>query len=177
MKKIVLSVLALALLGSSSFAEQGEMKGEFFVGVGQNSNGDKVLTGVDKTTDGVIGYGFTKYWDNGILAGTSLYLGGSGTDELYYGVDGRLGYSYSNIGAYGIVSGLGQGLKGTNVSGDNSVTSYGFGYGAGVEYKWERVALAAEYKTYNMSMGTNGTTVVSPEYTLTTSNLLLKYRF
>ncbi len=178
MKKIVLSAMALmAILGTTANAAQAESKGEFFIGAGQNSNGDKAKTGVDSTTDGVIGYGFTKYWENGVLAGTSIYLGGSGADEMSMGVDARLGYSYSNVGAYGIVSGIGQSLKGQGVNGDGANTSYGFGGGAGLEYKWDKWAIAGEYKSYSMSQGTNGTTVTAPSYTLSTSNILLKYRF
>jgi hypothetical protein len=178
MKKLLLSAIALtAILGSIANAATAESKGEFLIGVGQNSNGTKTVTGVGTTTDGTIGYGFTKYWENGVLAGGSLYVGGSGTNEVYYGVDARIGYSYDNVGVYAIGSGIGQSLKGSDFSGTGSSTSYGFGGGAGVEYKWDKFTVAAEYKSYSMSNGTNGSGVASRNYTLTTTNILLKYRF
>lgn len=170
MKKIIISSIALATLLST--ANAGETKGEFFVMGGQNKVSSNSVT--NKTyTDGGIGYGFTKYWDNGILAGASLYLDGSGSDEFSYGVDARLGYSYANVGVYGIVSGTGQTLNGSGINSDGGVTSYGFGGGAGVEYKFDKWTIAGEYKTYSMTSGS----VTMPDYTLTTQKLLLKYRF
>ena len=170
MKKILITTIALATVLST--ANAAETKGEFFVMGGQNKVSGSAVT--SKTyTDGGVGYGFTKYWDNGILAGASLYLDGSGSDEFSYGVDARLGYSYANAGVYGIVSGTGQTLDGSGINSEGGTTSYGFGGGAGVEYKFDNWAIAGEYKTYSMTSGS----VALPDYTLTTEKLILKYRF
>jgi hypothetical protein len=170
MKKILISSIVLAAILST--ANASEFKREFFIMGGQNNVSDAFVE--DKTyTDGGIGYGYTKYWDNGILAGGSLYIDGSGSDEFSYGVDCRLGYSYANVGVYGIVSGTGQTLGGSGVNSTGGITSYGIGGGGGVEYKFENWAIAGEYKTYSMATGS----IALPDYTLTTEKLLIKYRF
>lgn len=167
-KSIIGSLLLLATLTS---VHADEAKGEFFIMGGQ----DKVSSSVYKNrsnSEGGLGYGFSKYWDNGVLAGFSIYGAGGSNSDVFGGFDARLGYSYANTGIYVIGSALAQSLGGTDVNGNGATTAYGFGGGGGIEYRWEKFTIAAEYKTYSMTPETLPT-----KYTLDTTNILLKYRF
>lgn len=161
---------SLIIMVSLTTANASEAKAELFLIGGQNKVSTTSYDNGSKTNGG-IGYGITKYWDNGVLLGGSLYGAAGSNSNVYAGIDIRLGYSYENTGIYAIGSGIEQSLGGRNVNGDGSITAYGFGVGGGIEYKWEKFAIAAEYKTYSMSP------VTLPDYTLQTENILLKYRF
>lgn len=165
MKKMLLAILAVATLATGVFADGFDSgSGEFFIGAGS------VKSDGNTTTDGVIGWGATKYWENGVLAGASIYGGGSGSDEFFLGADLRIGYSYNNFGIYGIGSCMTQTLDGKGMNSTGGNTAYGFGGGAGIEYKFSKWTVAAESKTYSMQS-------TLPDYTMTTNMVLVKYRF
>lgn len=96
-----------------------------------------------------IGYGISSYGDSGVMWGISLNGGmidTKQTDAYYYGGDFRLGITpIKNFSVYGIGALIWQDF-------DNGLSGGGFGYGGGAEYRlasW--LAIAGEYKTYNMS--------------------------
>ncbi|MEV9527052.1 outer membrane beta-barrel protein [Aliarcobacter butzleri] len=164
-KKLTLAALAAATLTSAASAID--------IHVGASSvDAGRYGSGIEYS----IGYG----WDNRDKQtnGTGFYWGGSfdlgmaqlDTEDLTnFSFDLKLGYSpVKDLAVYAIGSGAIQGIEDTN--------SYGFGYGAGVDYKIsDSFAVAAEYKTYTMTPDINGYAGVDYDYDKIGVNL--KYVF
>lgn len=115
-----------------------------------------------------IGYGLSKYFDNGFMWGVELDLGmvdAQSNDGYYYGGDFKLGITpFSDFAVYGIGAVIWQDFE-------NGLSGGGFGYGGGAEYRltsW--FTLAGEYKTYNMTYDRIG---VEEDY----NSALLKMKF
>lgn len=114
-----------------------------------------------------IGYGVSGYFDTGLMLGVDFNFGAANTakETTYnYGADMKLGFSpIKNTSVYAIGSAMSQSYANT--------TGYGFGYGAGIEYRFNNsFATAVEYKTYSM------TTKVG-DYDFDSSQLKVKYTF
>ena len=159
-KKVLISTVVLS---SVSYAQ---VVSDLHIG----ASNAKVL---DETyTEFNFGYGFNKYFDSNIVVGTSLdfaygnpKVNNKNIDVYTLAVDLKVGYTIFNkdLFLYGIGSGALQGI-------DNK-DGAGFGYGAGVDYRFTKnVALNLEYKTYNMSTS-------KFDYDYKKANLNLKYTF
>lgn len=146
LKKSALSSLLVLSLASSLMAES-----YVYVGASKADMMDE-----QSTTTFSIGYGFSKVFSNCVMAGfsTSYHQGdyeeSSVSDSSWFngiGVDFHLGYSPTKpFALYGIAGYQMQAIS-------SSTSAGGFGYGAGVSYKFfEHVALALEYRTYDMEV-------------------------
>jgi hypothetical protein len=96
-----------------------------------------------------IGYGVSKYFDNGFMWGMELnggMINAERNNGYYYGGDFKLGITpIKNFSVYGLGAVIKQDF-------DNGLSAGGFGYGGGAEIRltsW--FALAGEYKTYSMT--------------------------
>ncbi|MBE0513623.1 outer membrane beta-barrel protein [Sulfurimonas sp.] len=145
LKKSALSSLLALSLASSLMAEN-------YVYVGAS----KADIMEQSTTSFSIGYGFSKVFSNCVMVGFSGsyhqgdYEESSATGSSWFnglGVDFHLGYSPTKpLALYGIAGYQVQAIS-------SSTSADGFGYGAGVSYKFfEHVALALEYRTYDMEV-------------------------
>lgn len=115
-----------------------------------------------------IGYGISKYFENGFMWGVELEMGmvnAQSNNGYYYGGDFKLGITpFNNFAVYGIGAVIWQDF-------DNGLSGGGFGYGGGAEYRFtSSFAVAGEYKTYNMTYDRLG---VDADY----SSALMKVKF
>ena len=163
MKKLITGTALAAILGSSAFAA-----GDLHLGA------SSVEAMGESGTEISVGYGF----DNQDKKETGLYFGGSidygiadikGEDLGSFTADLKLGYMpINNLAVYGIGS--------VAIQSYDSVNAYGFGYGAGVDYKInDSFAVAAEYKMYTMTPDVDGYAGVDYDYDKMGVNL--KYTF
>jgi len=95
-----------------------------------------------------VGFGATRVWDSGILATFDLGYGQadiSGDSVKNYGGDIKVGYKWKAVAVYGIGSAIYGSLA--------SVTTAGFGYGAGfeVDTPWEYLGVGVDYTKYSMT--------------------------
>ena len=113
-----------------------------------------------------IGYGVSGYFDSGVMLGIDFNFGAANTakETTYnYGADMKVGFSpIKNASIYAIGSAMSQSYLSTN--------GYGFGGGAGVEYRFNAFATAVEYKTFSM------TTKIG-DYDFDSTQLKVKYTF
>lgn len=113
-----------------------------------------------------IGYGVSGYFDSGIILGVDFNFGAANTAKeitYNYGADMKVGFSsIKNASVYAIGSAMSQSYANT--------TGYGFGGGAGMEYRFNAFATAVEYKSYSM------TTKVG-DYDFDSTQLKVKYIF
>ncbi|MDD4950500.1 outer membrane beta-barrel protein [Sulfuricurvum sp.] len=114
-----------------------------------------------------IGYGVSGCFDSGLMLGIEFNVGGANTPKettYNYSGDMRVGFSpIKNTSVYAIGSAMTQSYKNT--------TGYGFGYGGGMEYRFNNsFATAVEYKTFSM------TTKVG-DYDFDSTQLKMKYTF
>jgi len=163
MKKIIATALIIGLGFSAAHAETTTKK-DFSVAVGTST-----AMGSSSEMEYKLGYGVTKYFDSGIMAGVNFEVGlMNGEKENNYDYSGnvKVGFSPIKNGAvYGIGSAIYQSI-GTEISG------YGFGYGAGVEYRiTDSFAAAVEYKTYSMTLESG------IDYDYDNTSAVLKYTF
>lgn len=115
-----------------------------------------------------IGYGVTRTFDNNIVFGVAFDVDdGKIGNTTIYGLSGdlKLGYNvWDKLNIYAI--------GGYKIQDSEGVESYGFGYGAGMEYPiYQNIIAAVEYKTYSMS-GRD-----YRDYDFETIRLNIKYRF
>jgi hypothetical protein len=114
-----------------------------------------------------IGYGVSAYFDSELMLGVDFNFGAANTthDTTYnYGADAKVGFSpIKNASVYAIGSAMSQSYANT--------TGYGFGYGTGIEYRFNNsFATAVEYKTYSMTSKVG-------DYDFDSSQLKVKYTF
>jgi len=113
-----------------------------------------------------IGYGVSGYFDNSFMLGVEFNFGAANTthETTYnYGADAKVGFSpIKDASVYAIGSAMSQSYANT--------TGYGFGVGAGVEYRFNAFATAVEYKTFSM------TTKIG-DYDFDSTQLKVKYTF
>ena len=152
MKKIALLIAVAALSLSADTIIQS-------INVGANASTLNSKSG----TGWNVGYGGSKYYDNGILFGVdfnydSIEIDGIKNEGM--GSDVKIGYSYNKkIGVYAI---------GTGTYFNEDV---GFGYGAGIEYlPFKHLGVAIDYKTISMQSQANN-------YDLDTVKAYLKIMF
>ena len=156
MKKIV----AIAAIAVFTMAAQAETYQYIDIGANQSTLQEKTGQGFD------IGWGATKVWDSGVLAGFGMNYGQADIEgETFnnFGGDIKLGYKYKDLAVYGLGSGIYQSYY--------TEDSAGFGYGGGLEYTpFKHFGIGAEYKTYNMTSET-------VEYDFETARVYLKIIF
>ena len=97
-----------------------------------------------------VGFGYAKTISNNFYLGGGVDFDINEFDEeasYAYGANLKLGYSpLENFAAYGVVGALYQGIG-------EGTTGYGFGYGAGIDYKiFDSFGVSAEYVTNTMSL-------------------------
>lgn len=163
MKKISIAIM-IGLLGFSAAHAETTTKKDFSVAVGTST-----VMNSSSEMEYKLGYGVTKYFESGIMAGVNFEVGlmnGEKENNYDYSANVKLGYSPIKNGAvYGIGSAIYQSI-GTDTSG------YGFGYGAGVEYRLtDSFAAAVEYKKYNMTLESGF------DYDYDNTSAVLKYTF
>ena len=176
MKRVLTTVAAVAVLGSSAFAVEKSM----YVGA------QSVTLNSNKGVVGVVGYHADSKWDNGFLLGLSSEMGGGQvkvdntivhptattptTDmtTLVLGMDLKAGYSpLKGFDIYATGGFLVQSLE--------KDTGYGLGVGGGASYAFaEKWNVRAEYKSYSMK-----TAAISgnASYDYATAGLSVGYRF
>jgi len=145
MKKILVAMV-IAITGLVASASASDMV--HYVGV---NGGTSTIGNVDATVYGLT-FGGEKVLSepgsgNGLLVGMDVYIDAYNFDTknvsvstettIYgYGVNGKLGYTWNGISAFGLLSG--GGLD----------TGYTYSYGAGIEYKlFSHMTLGANYET------------------------------
>jgi opacity protein-like surface antigen len=167
MKKI-LSIAAIAALfaGAANAADTDK-----YVKLGANAGEVKALSTTVDATSAEIGFGANMLWDNGFTLGFDTNFDyadyGESTSNVIttFAVDLKPGYTYKDITVFGIASAGMQGVESTDQTG------YGFGYGAGIEYKaLDWLAVAAEHKQYTFTTETH-------DYDYTKSGAYLKILF
>lgn len=157
---IVTSALALNLSAQSV--------ADYHIGVSSAKVLEKDFTEVN------IGYGVNWYTQSDIYVGILLEFAygnldlenNKSADVFSSNGDLKLGYSLfdKNLALYGIGSGALQSI--------DTVNGAGFGYGAGVDYRFTKsFAMNLEYKTYDM------TSDKMPNYTYEKINTNFKYTF
>lgn len=144
MEKIIKLALASTLLGSSLYASGTS---ELHIGVANAKIENENYAEFN------IGLGYNKYFDSNIYFGTSFdfaygspKLASKSIDLYTLSADLKLGYAFfdKKLAIYGIGSAAAQSI--------DSKDGGGFGYGAGVDYRFtDKFALNVEYKTYDMS--------------------------
>lgn len=150
--KILSTVAAMAVLGSSALVADITTGVTNDVHIGASAIEAYKLTGQAIS----LGYGGSKVWENGIMAGITMDFlagkidlpsGSTETKDTVYGISADLQVGYvpvKDLTIYAIGSGLEQSVQ--------NLEGYGFGYGGGIEYAITKsFAVAAEYKTYNMT--------------------------
>lgn len=140
-------------IGASSVEAMGETGTEYSVGYGWN-NRDKMKSDTGFFWGGSFDYGIVD------IKGEDL---GSFTFDI------KAGYTpIKNLSVYAIGSGA--------IQSYDSINAYGFGYGAGADYKInDSFAVAAEYKTYTMTPDIDGYAGIDYDYDKVGVNL--KYTF
>lgn len=94
-----------------------------------------------------LGYGVTRQLDSKVLLGVAIGLehANAGDDNIV-GISSDLKIGYHLLKSVNIYA-----LGGYRIQNFYETSSYGFGYGAGVEYLFEKnIAIALEHKTYAM---------------------------
>ena len=115
-----------------------------------------------------LGYGVTKQFDNKMLMGVAIGVEyANAGDYNIFGLSGDLKVGYHLFDSLNVYA-----LGGYRIQNFDETTSYGFGYGAGVEYLWtQTISTAVEYKTYSMVSNNRG------DYDFNVVGLRLKYRY
>lgn len=131
-------VLILGMLASMLSA--GEFKSEVILG-GASINGN---------SGGVLGYGYTFYGDNKVMTGVDLSVFCAGHKIGGYDIDLKLGASDGTYGAYVLGSFGANYTDEKDINGKDGNTAFGIGVGGGVEAKGKNVAVAVEYKNFDM---------------------------
>ena len=135
--------LVLGLIVSSSAVSAAEIIKDVHVGVSQVEVLGESALGY------VVGYGYSRYSNNGLYFGGSFYLDSVELEydtALAYGVNLKLGYCpIKKLAIYGLGSAMQQTIGHAN--------GLGFGYGLGIDYRvFEHIAVSAEYKTHSMTL-------------------------
>ena len=167
--KILSTVAAMAVLGSSALVADIVTGVTNDVHIGASAIEAYKLTGQAIS----LGYSGKKVWENGIMFGISMdFLAGkidvpsesTDTKDTVYGISADLQVGYvpvKDLTVYAIGSALEQSVQ--------NLEGYGFGYGGGIEYAISKsFAVAAEYKTYNMTNKVG-------DYDYSASGINLKY--
>lgn len=150
MKKIAIAAAVSAMLLSLP-ANAQMMEKDLMIGASSVTVGDE---------SGML-YNFafvgSKTFDSNLYAGLGIAAGFGEIDVatanvttkenlLEYGLDVRLGYSFGDLDAYGIV---GYDVQYIGTGADGAV---GIGYGAGIDYKaMKNLKLTLDYKSYSLS--------------------------
>lgn len=176
MKRVLSTVSAVAVLGSSAFA----MDKSLYVG------GQSVTLNKNQGVVGVVGYHTDGRWDNGFLLGISGEIGGGKikfdntivnatpttptTDitTLVLGTDLKIGYTLlKKLDIYATGGFVLQSLE--------KDTGYGLGIGGGLSYNFtEKWNVRTEYKSYSMKTAASGG---NASYDYATTGLSVGYRF
>lgn len=164
MKKLIIGAAIAASLTSSAFATDLHLGVSSVEAMGESG------------TEYSLGFG----WDNRdkMKSDTGFFWGGSfdygiadikGEDLGTFTGDLKIGYTpLKDLAVYAIGSGA--------IQSYDSVNAYGFGYGAGIDYKIsDSFAVAAEYKSYTMTPDIDG--VAGVDYDFDKVGVNLKYIF
>ncbi|MFA6143882.1 MAG: outer membrane beta-barrel protein [Sulfurimonas sp.] len=179
MKKVLVSTAVISvLLAASAFAT--EVSSGLVIGIDHSQVKEKDTSFTSSGTGVSIKWEKMSVYDNNVAFGsdfgfgrTSMDLGENGNTAIYtMSADFKLGYSpLSKLIGYGIVSANYQHIA-YSVDPTNG---WGYGYGAGVEYKvLDKIAVNLEYKTSKIT-ATGDTRDIS--YTFNNAGLNLKYIF
>ena len=152
MKKVLVSMAAMAVLAATS-AMATEVSSGLVIGVDHSQVKEKDSTFTATGTGINIKWDKMSVYDNNVAFGTdfgfghtSMDLGVNGNTAIYtMGFDFKLGYSpLPKLIGYGILGGNYQHISYSS----DPTNGWGYGYGAGVEYKvLDHMAVNVEYKS------------------------------
>lgn len=157
MKKIVTAVAIIAIITTAASAAVRDL---------HVSGGTSTIANETQPIY-EIGYGVSGYFDSGLMFGVDFNFGTANTTKettYNYGADMKVGFSpIKNASVYAIGSVMSQSYANT--------TGYGFGYGGGMEYRFNNsFATALEYKTFSMITKVG-------DYDFDSTQLKVKYTF
>jgi opacity protein-like surface antigen len=162
-KKITLGAVLAAFLATNAMATKEIHVGTSSVDAGAFGSGIEYSAGWAGSN---LDTGPGIFWGVGFDLG---YAQLDTVDITSFSTDLKLGYSpIKDLAVFVIGTGMAQTIDSTN--------AYGFGYGAGIDYKFaEHFAIGAEYKTYTMTPDVGGYAGV--DYTYDKMGVNLKYVF
>lgn len=159
-KRVLMGCL-IAGLSTSMMAK--DFKSDLSIGLSQLS----IIDGEDGANLS-LGYGVTKQFDNKMIMGVSIGVEyANAGDYNIFGISGDLKVGYQLLDSVNVYT-----LGGYRIQNFDDTSSYGFGYGAGVEYLFtNNISAALEYKTYVMTCNNRS------DYDFNTVGVKLKYIF